>query len=85
MHAGKVGVNTDRPDEALVVHGNVKLTGHIVQPSDGRVKQHVRQVRQRPANDFGADSLPIGSTAGFYKENLISPLPPPPPRMHKNS
>lgn len=47
VHAGKVGVNTDRPDEALVVHGNVKLTGHIVQPSDGRVKQHVRQVSER--------------------------------------
>lgn len=24
-HAGRVGVNTDRPDEALVVHGNMKV------------------------------------------------------------
>lgn len=44
VHTGKVGVNTDRPDEALVVHGNVKLTGHIIQPSDVRIKQHIRKV-----------------------------------------
>ncbi|OWK17475.1 hypothetical protein Celaphus_00013405 [Cervus elaphus hippelaphus] len=25
FHHGRVGINTDRPDEALVVHGNVKL------------------------------------------------------------
>jgi len=24
-HAGRVGINTDRPDEALVVHGNMKV------------------------------------------------------------
>ncbi|XP_025191683.1 myelin regulatory factor-like protein isoform X1 [Melanaphis sacchari] len=43
VHAGKVGINTDRPDEALVVHGNVKLTGHIIQPSDIRIKQHIQK------------------------------------------
>ncbi|XP_044739500.1 myelin regulatory factor homolog 2 isoform X2 [Chrysoperla carnea] len=42
-HAGKVGINTDRPDEALVVHGNLKLTGHIVQPSDLRAKQNIKE------------------------------------------
>ncbi|XP_050527388.1 myelin regulatory factor-like protein isoform X3 [Daktulosphaira vitifoliae] len=41
VHTGKVGINTDRPDEALVIHGNVKLTGHIIQPSDIRIKQHI--------------------------------------------
>lgn len=41
---GKVGVNTDRPDESLVVHGNVKVTGHVVQPSDVRAKEHIREV-----------------------------------------
>ncbi|XP_044017955.1 myelin regulatory factor-like isoform X2 [Aphidius gifuensis] len=43
-HAGRVGINTDRPDEALVVHGNMKVTGHIVQPSDARAKQNVQEV-----------------------------------------
>lgn len=44
-HAGRVGVNTDRPDEALVVHGNMKVTGHIVQPSDLRAKRDIQEVR----------------------------------------
>ncbi|XP_022192124.1 myelin regulatory factor isoform X2 [Nilaparvata lugens] len=43
-HSGRVGVNTDRPDEALVVHGNIKLTGHIVQPSDARAKRNIREL-----------------------------------------
>lgn len=43
-HAGRVGVNTDRPDEALVVHGNMKVTGHIVQPSDLRAKRDIQEV-----------------------------------------
>ena len=38
FHSGRVGINTDRPDEALVVHGNLKITGHLVQPSDRRAK-----------------------------------------------
>ncbi|KAG8240644.1 hypothetical protein J6590_104847, partial [Homalodisca vitripennis] len=42
-HAGRVGVNTDRPDEALVVHGNMKVTGHIVQPSDLRAKRDIQE------------------------------------------
>ncbi|XP_077273443.1 uncharacterized protein LOC143903604 isoform X1 [Temnothorax americanus] len=46
-HAGRVGINTDRPDEALVVHGNMKVTGHIVQPSDVRAKQSVQEVDTR--------------------------------------
>ncbi|XP_066593418.1 myelin regulatory factor-like protein isoform X2 [Prorops nasuta] len=46
-HAGRVGINTDRPDEALVVHGNMKVTGHIVQPSDARAKQHVQEIDTR--------------------------------------
>nr|XP_018917850.1 PREDICTED: myelin regulatory factor isoform X1 [Bemisia tabaci] len=41
FHAGRVGINTDRPDEALVVHGNVKISGHIIQPSDARAKQDI--------------------------------------------
>jgi hypothetical protein len=36
-----VGINTDRPDESLVVHGNIKVTGHIIQPSDIRAKKNI--------------------------------------------
>lgn len=46
-HAGRVGVNTDRPDESLVVHGNVKVTGHIIQPSDVRAKTNVEEMNTR--------------------------------------
>ncbi|KAM8861620.1 myelin regulatory factor isoform 1-T1 [Synchiropus picturatus] len=43
-HHGRVGINTDRPDEALVVHGNVKVMGSLVQPSDIRAKENVQEV-----------------------------------------
>lgn len=43
FHGGKVGVNTDRPDESLVVHGNIKITGHIIQPSDIRAKKNIME------------------------------------------
>lgn len=43
-HAGRVGINTDRPDESLVVHGNLKISGHIVQPSDSRAKQEIGEL-----------------------------------------
>lgn len=41
FHVGRVGINTDKPEEALTVHGTVKVTGHIVQPSDERAKSDV--------------------------------------------
>lgn len=41
FHTGKVGTNTDKPDESLVVHGNLKITGHIIQPSDARFKKNI--------------------------------------------
>ena len=43
-HMGRVGVNTDHPDEAVTVHGNVKLTGHVLQTSDMRVKEDFKEV-----------------------------------------
>ncbi|XP_041965466.1 myelin regulatory factor isoform X3 [Alosa sapidissima] len=43
-HHGRVGINTDRPDEAMVVHGNVKVMGSLVHPSDIRAKENVREV-----------------------------------------
>lgn len=44
-HHGRVGINTDRPDEALVVHGNLKVMGSLVHPSDIRAKENVEEVR----------------------------------------
>lgn len=44
---GRVGINTDRPDEALTVHGNVKVIGDIVTPSDKRVKMNLQEVNTR--------------------------------------
>ncbi|KAM6895328.1 myelin regulatory factor-like protein [Xenentodon cancila] len=41
---GRVGINTDSPDEALVVCGNAKLMGAIMQPSDWRAKQNIQEV-----------------------------------------
>lgn len=41
FHNGKVGINTDRPDESLVVHGNIRLNGHLVHPSDVRAKKNI--------------------------------------------
>ncbi|KAJ3597058.1 hypothetical protein NHX12_003458 [Muraenolepis orangiensis] len=43
-HHGRVGINTDRPDEALVIHGNIKLMGSLVHPSDIRTKENVQEV-----------------------------------------
>uniref|UniRef100_A0AAR2KL64 Myelin regulatory factor n=1 Tax=Pygocentrus nattereri TaxID=42514 RepID=A0AAR2KL64_PYGNA len=43
-HHGRVGINTDRPDEALVVHGNLKVMGSLVHPSDIRTKENVKEV-----------------------------------------
>lgn len=42
-----MGINTDRPDEALVVHGNVKVMGSLMHPSDLRAKEHVQEVGKR--------------------------------------
>lgn len=41
---GKIGVNTDSPEEALTVVGNVQVTGQILQPSDVRLKTDIMKV-----------------------------------------
>ncbi|XP_075409344.1 myelin regulatory factor-like protein [Tenrec ecaudatus] len=41
---GRVGINTEAPDEALVVCGNAKVMGTILHPSDSRVKQNIQEV-----------------------------------------
>nr|XP_022313296.1 myelin regulatory factor-like isoform X1 [Crassostrea virginica] len=43
-HVGRVGVNTEHPEEALTVHGNMRLTGHLLQPSDLRAKENLREL-----------------------------------------
>ncbi len=43
---GRVGINTDSPDEALVVCGNAKVMGAVMQPSDRRAKENIQEVRQ---------------------------------------
>ena len=42
VHTGNVGINTKAPQEALSVHGNVQVTGSVLQPSDGRLKNNFR-------------------------------------------
>ena len=42
---GRVGINTDSPDEALVVCGNAKVMGAVMQPSDCRAKENIQEVR----------------------------------------
>jgi len=44
MLQGRVGINTDKPDEALCVHGNMQVTGQILQASDRRIKKNIRKV-----------------------------------------
>uniref|UniRef100_F7F663 Myelin regulatory factor-like protein n=2 Tax=Monodelphis domestica TaxID=13616 RepID=F7F663_MONDO len=41
---GRVGINTDTPDEALVVCGNMKVMGTVMHPSDSRAKQNIQEV-----------------------------------------
>ncbi|XP_056382766.1 myelin regulatory factor isoform X8 [Hyla sarda] len=44
FHHGRIGINTERPDEALVVHGNVKIMGSLLHPSDIRAKEDIEEV-----------------------------------------
>ncbi|XP_060100392.1 myelin regulatory factor-like protein [Heteronotia binoei] len=41
---GRIGINTDTPDEALVVCGNMKVMGTVMHPSDRRAKQNIQEV-----------------------------------------
>ncbi|KAL1139754.1 hypothetical protein AAG570_006731 [Ranatra chinensis] len=87
FHCGRVGINTERPDEALVVHGNIKLTGHIVQPSDIRAKAYIQEVdskqqlnnlarlrvvKYRYKPEFDKD---MRTHTGLIAQELISVLP----------
>nr|XP_057923408.1 myelin regulatory factor-like protein isoform X2 [Doryrhamphus excisus] len=41
---GRVGINTDAPEEALVVCGNATVTGSLMRPSDRRAKENIQEV-----------------------------------------
>lgn len=41
---GRIGINTDNPDESLVVCGNAKIMGNIMHPSDRRAKENIQEV-----------------------------------------
>ncbi|XP_045457857.1 uncharacterized protein LOC123668107 [Melitaea cinxia] len=43
-YSGRVGINTDRPDESCVINGNLKVMGHIVHPSDARAKHNIEEL-----------------------------------------
>ena len=44
FHMGKVAINTEQGNEALTVHGNVQVTGQIMQPSDARIKTVLKEL-----------------------------------------
>lgn len=41
-----MGINTEAPDEALTVVGNVSVTGSVLHPSDKRLKQNIKKVNK---------------------------------------
>lgn len=47
VRTGNVGINTQTPHEALAVHGNVQVTGSVLQPSDGRLKNNFQPMDSR--------------------------------------
>eukprot|EP00731_Ephydatia_muelleri_P006567 Em0003g815a len=47
-HHGKVGINTEKPEEALTVNGHIQLTGQLLQLSDMRLKRNI--TRADPAH-----------------------------------
>ena len=49
---GKVGINTESPDESLTVIGNVQVTGQILQPSDRRLKTNIKKVSKLIINNL---------------------------------
>lgn len=53
---GRVGINTDAPDEALVVCGNMKVMGTVMHPSDSRVKENIQEVSLGYAQGSSSDT-----------------------------
>ena len=70
-HIGCVGVNTDHPDEALTVHGNIKLSGQILHTSDIRAKQDLKEVSVRKLNITLPAWLALGLKHELSKRSLV--------------
>ena len=62
---GRVGINTDSPDEALVVCGNAKVMGAVMQPSDRRAKENIQEVKPPPPTNILVQSLDMMSPIGL--------------------
>ena len=43
-YSARVGINNEDPHEALSVRGNIEMSGHLMRPSDRRIKQNLRVV-----------------------------------------
>lgn len=63
---GRVGINTDSPDEALVVCGNAKVMGTIMQPSDCRAKENIQQVKKISLSEYLNDEFCPFVTGSFF-------------------
>ncbi|XP_055345739.1 myelin regulatory factor-like [Paramacrobiotus metropolitanus] len=44
FYTGSIGINNDRPEEALDIRGNMRLSGRLIQPSDARAKEILEEV-----------------------------------------
>lgn len=69
---GKVGINTDYPTEALSVQGNIQLTGQVLQPSDIRIKEKIKELDTRTQLD---NVKKIKIVQYNYKEEYVEHLP----------
>lgn len=70
---GLVGINTDAPDEALVVCGNAKIMGTVMHPSDSRAKENVKEVNVSHTGDARHIHMHVVYTAVFYNNKMQSP------------
>lgn len=44
FHIGNIGINNERPEDALDIRGNMRLTGRLIRPSDARAKDILVEV-----------------------------------------
>jgi len=66
FHVGSVGINVEVPDEALCVHGNIRLSGAIMHPSDERIKTDILPLDSR-------EQLHNVRQLGIYHYLFVSP------------
>lgn len=73
---GRVGINTEAPDEALVVCGNMKVMGTIMHPSDSRAKQNIQEVSAGRASDTSSDTRVRSSGPSWPPTRLAQGISP---------